>query len=98
MLSFLESILHGILDLPYLLVGLLVEAINGWILILGSLLTGTLVVLPSFPTIPAISGEVTAGVAWFLPISGMLAVFATFVTSFVVWMGVQIALRWVKAL
>lgn len=98
MLSFLSEILHGILDLPYLLVGLLVEAVNGWILILAALLKAVLAVLPGFPEIPTISGEVLAGVAWFLPIGPMLAVFATFVTAFVVWMGVQIALRWVKAL
>lgn len=98
MLSFLEEILHGILDLPYLLVSLLVEAVNGWIMLLATILSGVLAVLPGFPEVPTLSAEVLSGVAWFLPIGAMLAVFATFVTAWVVWMGFSVVLRWVKAL
>ncbi len=98
MLSILGDIWHGILDIPYLVVGLLVDAINGWILILASLLSAALAILPGFPEVPTLNGDVLSGVAWFLPIGPMLAIFATFLAAYVIWMGVQIALRWVKAL
>lgn len=98
MLNFLSDILHALLDLPYLLVALLVESINGWILILAALLSAVLAVLPGFPEVPTLDGDVLAGVAWFLPIAPMLAIFATFLAAFVIFMGVMVALRWVKAL
>jgi hypothetical protein len=98
MLELLSSILHGVLDIPYLIVALLVEAVNGWILILAALLSAALAVLPGFPEVPTLDGAVLAGVAWFLPIAAMLAIFAAFLAAWVLWMGVSVALRWAKAL
>lgn len=98
MLSILETIWHALLDLPYLLVSLLIESLNGWILILALLVKGILAVLPSFPSIPTLDGGVLSGVAWFLPIAAMLATFATFVAMFVIWLGYQVVLRWARAL
>lgn len=98
MLTFLGEILHGILDLPYLLAGLLVESINGWIMLLGLLLSAALAILPGFPEVPTLNGDVLSGVAWFLPIGPMLAIFATLLTAWVLWMSVMVILRWAKAL
>lgn len=98
MLSLLESILHGILDIPYLVVNLLVEAFNGWILILAGLLSLVLSVLPGFPAVPAFSETVVGGVAWFLPVAPMLAIFSTFLAAWVLWMGYSVIMRWVKGL
>lgn len=98
MFSWLSKIFHALLDLPYLIVNLLIESLNGWILILALLVEGLLALLPSFPEIPTLDGQVLSGVAWFLPISAMLGVFGTFVAAFVIWLGVQVALRWGKAL
>lgn len=98
MLSLLTDIWHGVLDIPYLIVNLLIESFNGWILILAALLSSVLAVLPGFPEVPTLDGDVLQGVAWFLPIGPMLAIFATFVAAWVIWMGIQVALRWVKAL
>lgn len=98
MLSWLSDIFHAILDLPYLIVNLLIESLNGWIMILALLVQGILALLPSFPTIPTLDGGVLAGVAWFLPITAMLGVFATFVAAFVIWLGIQVALRWGRAI
>jgi hypothetical protein len=97
-LNILGEILHGILDLPYLLVGLVVESINGWIMLLALLMNAALSILPGFPEVPTLNGDVLAGVAWFLPIGAMLAIFATFVTAWILWMGVTVILRWAKAL
>ena len=98
MLSLLSDILHGILDIPFLIVSLLVESINGWIMILSLALSAVLAILPGFPSVPTLDGEVLSGVAWFLPIGPMLAIFASFVAAWVIWMSVFIILRWVKAL
>lgn len=98
MLGVLQDIWHGILDVPFLIVDLLIEAVNGWILIIAAMLAALFAILPSFPEIPELDGDVLAGVAWFLPIGPMLAVFGTFVSAFVIWLGVQVALRWGKAL
>jgi hypothetical protein len=98
MLSILGDILHGILDIPYLIVGLLVTALNGWILAIAALAVALMAVLPSFPELPSLGPEVIGGIAWFLPVAGMVAIFAGFVTLYLVWLGVSIGLRWVKAL
>lgn len=98
MLTLLSDILHGILDIPFLVVSLLVESINGWIMILSLALAAVLAILPGFPSVPTLDGEVLSGVAWFLPIGPMLAIFASFVAAWVIWMSVFIILRWVKAL
>ena len=97
MFSIFTDVLHGILDIPFLVAGLFVESLNGWILILADLVGAALAVLPGFPEIPTLDGEVLGGVAWFLPITAMLATFATFVAAWVLWMGVSVALRWGKA-
>ncbi len=98
MLDFLGDILNGILDLPYILVGLLIESINGWIMILSLALSAAMAVLPGFPSVPTLNGDVISGVAWFLPIGPMLAIFSTFVVGWVLWMSVSVILRWAKAL
>ena len=98
MLTVLQSILHGVLDLPYLAVNLLIDSFNGWMLALTALAGALFAILPGFPPVPTLPAEVLAGIAWFLPVAAMLAVFGTFVVAFVVWLGVQVALRWVKAL
>lgn len=98
MLSFLGDILGAILDLPFLLVDLLIESINGWIMILSLALSAALSVLPGFPEVPTLDGDVISGVAWFLPIGPMLAIFSTFVVAWVLWMSVSVILRWAKAL
>lgn len=98
MLTVLSDILHGILDIPYLVVSLLVEAINGWIMILSLALSAAMAILPGFPEVPILDGKVLSGVAWFLPIGPMLAIFASFVAAWVLWMSVSVILRWVKAL
>lgn len=98
MLDFLGDILHAILDLPYLIVNLLIESLNGWIMILSLALSAAMAILPGFPEVPTLDGDVISGVAWFLPIGPMLAIFSTFVAAWVLWMSVSVILRWAKAL
>lgn len=87
MFGWLEDIWHAILDLPYVLVGLVVESINGWILILAGLLSLLLSVLPGFPSLPEIAE--LPGIellAYWMPIKEMLGVFSAFVVAWVIWM------------
>lgn len=98
MIGLLESVLHGVLDIPYLAASLVIESLNGWMLLLGAVITAAMAVLPSFPEVPTLDGAVLGGVAWFLPIGPMLAIFATFVGAWVLWMGVSVGLRWARAL
>jgi hypothetical protein len=98
MLSFLESILHGILDLPYLLVNLLITSLNGWLALLGTLAAAALALLPGFPSAPTISSEIAAIVAWLIPVPEIAAIFATFLAAWLVWLIAAPAIRWAKGI
>jgi hypothetical protein len=98
MLSWLSDIWHAIMDLPYVVVALLIEAVNGWILILAALLAALFAVLPSFPDPPELTPEVLGGVAWFLPVAAMIGVLSAYIAAFIVWLGVQVLARWGKAI
>jgi hypothetical protein len=97
MFSLLEDIGHGILDIPYLVVGLLVDAVNGWILAIAVLFKVLAALLPSFPALPTVPSEVAGGVSWFLPMSELLVVLGILVAAWVTWLGLQASMRWVKA-
>ena len=96
MITLLTDILHGILDIPFLIVALLVEAINGWILIIALLIKTLVSLLPGFPELPEVPGEVFGVVNWFFPVSAVLAVFVTVMAVWLIYMGIKIALNWVK--
>lgn len=99
MLTFLEEILHGILSLPYVLDGLLVELINALILAIVALANALLSLLPGFPEPPgAPAGGIVGGILYFFPIVSIVSILTTFVTAWIVFLGVRVALRWVKAL
>lgn len=86
MFTWLEDIFHGILDLPYILINLLIDAINGWFLILAGFVSLIMSVLPNFPSLPSIAG--TPGlelVAYVLPIAEMLGAFGVMLTAWLVW-------------
>jgi hypothetical protein len=94
--SVLESVLHGVLDIPYLMVGLLVTALNGWIGAIGLLAAGLVAVLPGFPSVPTIPAGPAGAVAYFLPVGSVLAVFVVMLVAWATFMGLKIALNWGK--
>ncbi|HET8862317.1 MAG TPA: hypothetical protein VFM94_03605 [Solirubrobacterales bacterium] len=96
MITVLTDILHGILSIPYLVIALLVEAINGWIMIIALLIKGLVALLPGFPALPEVPGGVFGVVNWFFPVSAVLAVFVAVLGVWLIYMGIKIALNWVK--
>jgi hypothetical protein len=96
MLGALESILFGVLDIPFLVIGLLVESLNGWIEAMGLLIGGLVALLPSFPDVPTIPADAAAAAAWLLPVAGVLGVFVVMLGLWLTFMGLKIALNWGK--
>lgn len=98
MLTFLEEILHGILSIPYLVIGLLVELLNAIIVAIAALAELVLSLLPGFPEAPTAPGGVVGGLLWFLPLGPILSFFALMVSCWLGFLAVKIALKWVRAL
>jgi hypothetical protein len=98
MLTFLESIWHGILDVPYLVIGFFVTAINNMIISLAFLAGLIVAALPSFPAAPTPPGGVIGGILWFFPLGTLLAVFTVFVGLWVAFLGFKAGLKWVRLL
>lgn len=96
MFGILEDVLFGILDIPFLVIGLLVESLNGWIAAMGLLIQGLVWLLPGFPEIPVVSEKYAGAMAWVLPIAGVLAVFVVMLVTWGTYMGLKIALNWGK--
>ncbi len=98
MLGFLEEILHGVLDIPFLIIGGLVELVNGIITMIAALAKALLSLLPGFPAYPKAPSGVAGGFLWFVPLGPILAFFSLMVTCWLTFLGIKIALKWVKAL
>jgi len=96
MLGGLEAILHGVLDIPFLVIGLLVQSLNGWIMAIGLLIKTVVAVLPSFPAIPTVPVAAAGAVAWVAPMGAIVGVFVVCVALYVTTMGVKIAMNWGK--
>lgn len=96
MFGVFEAVLEGVLSIPYLVVGLLVTSINGWIVAIAALGRGLAALLPGLPGLPSIPAEVAGGVAFFLPIAELIVVLGGLVTAWITWLGLQAALRWVR--
>lgn len=98
MLSWLSDIWSAIKDLPFLIADLLMGIINGIIAALAVIAEAVLSILPSFPEAPSAPGGVLGFLWWVVPIEGVLGFFMLMVSCWVGFLGVKIALRWVKAL
>lgn len=78
----------------------LLLALNGLILALGTIVGGFLSILPDMPALPTLPDPFTtaaAWVAWFFPVDTLLTVLALVITLWLVWQLVVVALRWAKA-
>jgi hypothetical protein len=98
MVSLLESLGHGVLELPYLIDGILVEILNGAIVALATLAAAAFEVLPAFPTVGSLPGGVLSGMEWFFPFGAIAAVVTAMVTAYVTFLGVKVVLKKVGAL
>lgn len=98
MLGWLSDIWHAIVDLAYVLVGLLVELVNSFIAAIAALAELVLSLLPSFPDPPGTPGGIGGVLLWVFPLGPVLSIFTILVGCWVSFLAVKIALRWVKAL
>lgn len=77
----------------------LTTLINDVIVVLGAVASWAIGILPGFPSAPgAPSSGILGFICWVIPVGPMLAVFSVLVTAWTLFLGVKIALRWVKAI
>lgn len=90
----------SLLDLFQGIVALLVEAVNGLIAALGSILQALVTALPEMPALPAPPAALVTAeswVAWAFPVGTLLDCLAFTLAMWLLWQAVAIALRWAKA-
>jgi hypothetical protein len=99
MLGWLSDIWEAIKDVPYLIVAGLVEVVNAIIAAVAAFCEVLLALLPSFPDPPS---EPVSGIAgwllWMVPLGTMLSLFTTLVALWITFLGIKVALKWVKIL
>jgi hypothetical protein len=82
-----------------LTVDALVSSFNLFIVGVAALATTFLALLPAFPAAPdAPSDGILGFIVWLVPLGGMITAFAGFTACWITFLGLKIALRWVKAL
>jgi len=98
MLGWLEDIWHAIKDLPYLIIGGLVEVVNAIVAAIAALASAILSLLPGFPDSPDTPGGVMGALLWVVPLAPILSFFSLMVTAWIGFLAIKVALKWVKAL
>jgi uncharacterized membrane protein YdjX (TVP38/TMEM64 family) len=98
MLSALQSVGEGILDLPFVLINLIVDLVNAVIVAFAAIGSAALSLLPGFPSAPSPPGGVTGALLWFFPLGTVLSFFGVMVTAWVAFLGVKAALNWARVL
>jgi len=96
MLTFLEEILHGILDIPYLIINLLIMSIDGLILLISYFILAVISLLPGLPSRPEVPEEVLRGVAWFFPLGLLFPAIAGLIASYILYLAIKVTLNWAK--
>jgi uncharacterized membrane protein YdjX (TVP38/TMEM64 family) len=96
--GWLEDIWHAIKDLPYLIIGLLVETVNLLIAAIAALAVALLSLLPGFPDPPGAPGGVMGALLWVVPLGPILAFFSLMMGCWIAFLAIKVGLRWVKAL
>lgn len=101
MIGLLEEILCWIKQLGALVADALMAAVNGIVAALAALIVALahlLPPMPGFPAVPAPLTEVLGWIAWFIPVHQLVLMLAFFLTAWLTWFGVALALRWAKGL
>lgn len=76
----------------------LVSVINAVIQAVAAVATTVMSLLPQLPAPPSSVPSAVAQVNWLVPIGGIAAEGAAFVTLYVLFLAMRLVMRWVKAL
>src|SRR4051794_16087615 len=99
MLSWLSSIWHAITGFGQLVLWGLVSGVNLLVAAIGGFIAAVISLFPQLPDAP--SAPASGILQWenyFIPLGGLLALFTTFLTCWVAFLGIRVALKWAKAL
>jgi hypothetical protein len=100
-LGWLEDIWCAIVQLPERIADWLVALVNLFIAGIAGAAQTVIDALPDMPDVPTLPGSVSAGLGWanwFLPVQTLVTQFVAVLGLVVLFSGVAIVLRWVKAL
>jgi len=99
MLDFLSGIFDVVKEFGQLVLWALVSLVNLLVAAVGGFIALVLSLLPQLPDAPAAPASgILQWVNYFLPLGGMLALFATFLACWVGFLAIKVALKWAKAL
>lgn len=97
MIAALGYILDGVMLIGTLVAWGIETVLNALLAVIVGLISLIFSLLPSMPTVPA-PPDVIQTINWLFPVGGVLVIFTTFVTCWVVFLGVRIVMRWTKTL
>lgn len=96
MLTFLEQIFHGILSLPYLIINVLIQSINGLIVLIATVVNLVIGLLPGLPTRPEVPYEIASAVSWFFPFGLLIPTFVIALGAYALYLAIKVTLNWFK--
>ena len=98
MLSWLQDIWNAVKDVPFLILGGIVEIINAFIVAIAALAKFVIGLLPSFPPTPDAPEGVIGWLLWIVPLAPIIAIFSLMVICWINFLAIKVVLNWVKAL
>ncbi len=101
MFGLLSQVLCWLRQVGALVADALMAALNAIIAALASAivtLSGLLPAMPSFPSVPSPVSSTLGWIAWFFPVHQLVLLVAFFLTAWLTWFAVALALRWAKGL
>lgn len=78
---------------------LVVKGLNALIAALADAVNAVLSILPAMPTLPTMPTQVTnvlGWINWFFPVSTVVDIITFFVSAWLIWIVVRVALNWGK--
>jgi hypothetical protein len=97
-ISLLQLILCAIREMAALVAWFLITVFNLLIAALGDLLSALLAILPDMPPVPQPpQGGFLGAVNWVFPVGQVAAAFLLFLSFWLVFVGIRVLLRWIKA-
>lgn len=101
MTSLLTDILCWIKQIGAMVLNSIIDGLNAVIVALAAaahFVAGLMPAMPAAPTLPSPFNTVMGWIAWFWPVDTTVAALSFVVSAWLIWLGVSILLRWVRAI